>query len=260
MTTKETLLLVFALIWIALVAFFLVHWMKTPVAVVQTVGYVDVLIAATDIAADKPLTDTDVAWKKIPETQVQVDDMKQGTPYTGRTVLIALQKGQLIKSNYLAPLQPTRMAQRIGAGNYAMTVNLDKNHDENMFIIPGDKVDVFLTRPITNGEPGHQKTEFVTQRILVNVRVLAVDNMMTQGTPPATKTIASEQKTLTLEVTAKQVERLALGTAMGTLSFSLHAVSGVNTNASMSPVSSRVLETPQKPPMVEYHGDKVILR
>lgn len=261
MTTKEILLLVFALIWIVLAVFLLAQWMKAPVAVavVKNVGQVEVLVAATDIVAEKPLTDKDVYWKKIPETQVQADDIKRGDNYIGRPTLIALHKDQNIKSNYLVPLQAGRMAQLIGAGNYAMTVNLDKNHDDNTFIMPGDKVDVFLTRPVTNADSNKPNSEFVTQRLVGNVRVLAVDNVMIQGAQPATKTTAVDQKTLTLEVNAKQAERLALGTAMGTLSFGLHTESGV-TEDSMSSVSSKSLEAPPRQPIVEYHGDKVILR
>lgn len=257
MTTKETLLLVFALIWIAVVVFLLAQWMRTPVAAVKAVGGVEVLTAATDIAVGKPLMDAQVTWKEIPETQVEATDLKRGANYTGRTVLTALQKGQIIKSNYLAPVQPARMAQLIGSGSYAMTVNIGKNQDENIFIVPGDKVDVFLTRPITNTFPAVQKTGFVTQRILVNVRVLAVNNVMTQGSLPVMKPSNLDQKTLTLEVNAKQAERLALGTAMGTLSFGLYAVSGMKTKASMSSVYSESLEPS---PSVEYHGDKVIVK
>lgn len=263
MTTKETLLLVFALIWMVLVVFVLAYWMKKPVVVsaIKKDEFIEVLVAATNIKAGTPLTDVDVSWKAIPGAQVQADDIKRGVHYVGRPVLISLQKSQLIKSNYLAPLQATRMSQLISAGNYAMTVNMDKNQDENMFIMPGDKVDVLLTRSLTNKDPSYPSTEFVTQRILTKVRVLAVDNVKIQDTSLAVKTPALTQKTLTLEVNAKQAEYLALGSSMGRLSFSLHTASGVNGDtSSVSSVFSKSLDPPRSPPVIEYHGAKMIVK
>jgi pilus assembly protein CpaB len=84
------------------------------------------------------------------------------------------------------------------------------------FVLPGDSVDVLLTRqPDTGNGPGAH-VEQVTDTIVENVRVIAAD----QNANDASKD-PQISKTVTLEVNPVQAQKLALAGQVGTLSLSL---------------------------------------
>lgn len=82
------------------------------------------------------------------------------------------------------------------------------------FLVPGDRVDVFLTRPGDNEELPY--TDLVVQ----GVRVLAVGQNADAG-----KTKADVTKSATLEVTPLQAQKLSFAQNVGTLSVALRNLS-----------------------------------
>ncbi len=80
------------------------------------------------------------------------------------------------------------------------------------FALPGDRVDVLLTRVIGNG----QSILTVTQVLAENVRVLGVDQA---DNVEADKPVVS--KAVTVEVTPDQAQTIQLGQSMGTVALSL---------------------------------------
>jgi pilus assembly protein CpaB len=267
MTTKERLLIVIAAVWLLLLFFIITSWMKAPRPTLKTISKVEVLVAANPIEANKALSAKDMRWQEIAADKLQSEDIKHEPQamenYLGRKVLINLSANQIIKKNYFAPAQAPRMAQLISPGKYAITIELPKSNSENLFIVPGDKVDVFLTRSITN-DPTHATTEYLSRMLLTDVRVLAVNKTMTQEMPRITTTTsqqgiqAPEAKTLTLEVNSAQVELLTLGLSTGTLSFGLRTESESSSYHESSAISSKSLTLPSPQPIIEYHGAKVI--
>ena len=83
------------------------------------------------------------------------------------------------------------------------------------FVLPGDRVDVLLTRtPKLDGEVG--EVEPVTDILLQNVGVLAIDQ-----SPSEKKTDPAVGKTATLTVDQQGAQKLALAGQVGTLSLAL---------------------------------------
>lgn len=83
------------------------------------------------------------------------------------------------------------------------------------FVLPGDRVDVLVTRePKLDGETG--EAEQITDVILQNIRVVAVDQQ-----PSEKKTDPVVAKTVTLSVDQEGAQKLALGGQVGTLSLAL---------------------------------------
>jgi pilus assembly protein CpaB len=83
------------------------------------------------------------------------------------------------------------------------------------FVLPGDRVDVLLTRtPKLDGEVG--EVEPVTDILLQNVGVLAIDQI---PNPKATEPVVG--KTATLTVDQQGAQKLALAGQVGTLSLAL---------------------------------------
>ncbi len=85
------------------------------------------------------------------------------------------------------------------------------------FVLPGDRVDVLLTRSISGG--GNSQVNTVTQVLAENVQVMGVDQLDNQDTTKPTVARA-----ITIEVTPAQAQTIALGQQVGAVSLSLRHV------------------------------------
>lgn len=83
------------------------------------------------------------------------------------------------------------------------------------FVLPGDRVDLLLTRAI----PGGEGTNAVTQALAENVLVMAVDQ---SDNDEANKPVVA--RTITLEVTPDQAQIISLAQTVGSVSLSLRHV------------------------------------
>ena len=111
------------------------------------------------------------------------------------------------------------MAVTLDPGMRAVALPLTAESAAGGFILPGDHVDVLMTRQMDaspgSGNPSHG---FLTSTVMKNVRVLAVDQNMA-----AQKTASAIGATATVEATPKQAEYLVLAKASGTLTLSLRS-------------------------------------
>lgn len=102
------------------------------------------------------------------------------------------------------------------------------------FVLPGDRVDILLTRtPKLDGEVG--EIDPVTDILLQNVRVLAIDQ-----TPNEKATEPNIGKTATVSVDQQSAQKLALAGQVGNLSFALRNAANMDEFAS-STVGTRDL-------------------
>jgi pilus assembly protein CpaB len=105
------------------------------------------------------------------------------------------------------------LAGLIRPGMRAATLRVDDVLGVAGFVLPGDTVDVLVTRA-----EGDQRGQARTDTLLQGVRVLAVDQMADQGhTKPAVS------KAATIEVSPAQAEKIALAAQVGTLSLALRS-------------------------------------
>jgi pilus assembly protein CpaB len=98
------------------------------------------------------------------------------------------------------------------------------------FVLPGDRVDVLLTRDRDGGKRG-PSANLITDALLQNVKVLATDQNLNES-----KEKPSVAKAVTLEVTAYQAQKLVLAQKVGTLSLALR--NGKNSLAARTPTVS----------------------
>ena len=131
----------------------------------------------------------------------------RGTFATGEPI----NEAKLIKakgSGYMAAVLP--------GGMRAISTEISPETGAGGFILPGDRVDVLLSRreKTTNGET------FVSETILRNVRVLAIDQTVEEKN--GQKVVVG--KTTTLELAPRQAEVLANGRQKGTLSLALRSI------------------------------------
>ena len=88
------------------------------------------------------------------------------------------------------------------------------------FILPNDHVDVILSRRDREAEKATGVEVQVSETILRNIRVLAIDQAVEEK--DAQKNVLG--KTATLELTEHQAESLALAQKLGTLSLALRSI------------------------------------
>jgi pilus assembly protein CpaB len=97
----------------------------------------------------------------------------------------------------------------LGDGMKAVTIRVNDVEGVAGFVLPGDRVDVMLTRQ-------QDKNAAASDVVLQNVRVLAVDQVADERTDKP-----SVAKAVTLEVEVMSAQKLALSATVGTLSLAL---------------------------------------
>jgi pilus assembly protein CpaB len=131
----------------------------------------------------------------------------------------------VLASKLSGPGERQTLAALVDPGMRAYTIGVSAVSAGGGHILPGDRIDVVLTRDLDVGQPNatgggkHMMTSVVIQ----NVRVLGMDlNANPTSTTPA---VAS---TATLEVTMSDAEKLALASQDGTLSLALRRPGAVD--------------------------------
>ena len=126
-----------------------------------------------------------------------------------------IQEAKLIKANgsgYMAAVLPKGMR--------AISIEILPETAAAGFILPGDHVDVLLSRIDKMASKISGYDIHVSETILRNVRVLAIDQTVEEKN--GQKVVVG--KTATLELAPRQTELLALGRQKGTLSLVLRSI------------------------------------
>jgi pilus assembly protein CpaB len=125
----------------------------------------------------------------------------------------------LVAPDVLSPGDRGFLAAVLGTGMRAVTVGVDQVSGAAGLIWPGDHVDLVLTQSIEEKEqPVDHRISGET--VLTNVRVIAVDQQLVQGGQgsQANPTAASANRTVTLEATSFDAERVAVASRLGRIS------------------------------------------
>lgn len=170
-----------------------------------------------------------VGWPaaNVPEgTFKSIDELLGPEP---RVALQAIQPNELILvSKVTGPGQRASLSAIITSGMRAMTIRVNDVLGVAGFVLPGDRVDIMLTREMVKDHP-------ITDVLLQNVKVLGIDQRSDeQNNKP------DVVKAVTLEVTSEQAQKLTLAAQVGTLSLALRDVSNVEL-AKVKPVTLKDL-------------------
>ena len=127
-----------------------------------------------------------------------------------RVALLPIDNNEaVLASKITGPGQRATLSAMIGDGMKAVTIRVNDVEDVGGFVMPGDHVDVLLTRP---GE----KNNAINDVVLQNVRVLGIDQIADQrAEKPAVV------KAVTIEVDPTEGQKVALAATVGTLSLLL---------------------------------------
>ena len=133
-----------------------------------------------------------------------------------RVVLAAIEPNEPVLSlKITGPGERATLSALVKPGMKAVTIRVNDVEGVGGFVLPGDRVDVVLTRQI---EKGSATTEVVLQ----NTRVLAVDQSADER---ATK--AAVAKSVTLEVSTVEAQKVWLASSVGNLSLLLRKAGDV---------------------------------
>lgn len=138
----------------------------------------------------------------------------------------AFQKGEpIVMSRLSNPDDPSFMAARLSPGMRVVTVASDGVAGVAGFVYPGDRVDVLVTHAVpggvSDGISPEQKKESVTETLLANVRVLAVNQRAEGGGSEGKPELPSS---ISMEVRPEDAQRLRLAQETGSLSLALRGL------------------------------------
>jgi pilus assembly protein CpaB len=137
----------------------------------------------------------------------KIDDILSGGK---RVVLSAIEANEpILAVKITGPGERATLSALVHKGMKAVTIRVNDVEGVGGFIMPGDHVDVALTRQLA-------KNQATTQVILQDARVLAVDQIANQR---ADKAVIP--KSVTLEVDTIDAQKLRLAASVGTLSLLL---------------------------------------
>ncbi len=236
MKVRPLIVLALALFLALAAVYFARTWMlgqeASSVTTVQQAQVVKVVAAATalkfgDRLANENLRLIDWPAGSVPEgTFKSVDELLGPQP---RVALQAIQPNELILATKITgPGQRASLSAVIASGMRAMTIRVNDVLGVAGFVLPGDRVDIMLTREAVKDQP-------ITDVLLQNVKVLGIDQNSDQqkGEPNVVKAV-------TIEVTTEQAQKITLAATVGMLSLALRDVSNVEL-ATVKPVSIKDL-------------------
>jgi pilus assembly protein CpaB len=141
----------------------------------------------------------------------------------GTVVRYPITAGQPVtRGSLVGPEDRGFLAAALGPGMRAVTVPVNAAAGVAGFIFPGDHVDMVLTQQVQGGGDGPPLK--VSETIVRNVRVLATDQRFTDKDEDG-KTVVKTFANVTLEVTPRIAEKVAVSQSMGQLSLSLRSIS-----------------------------------
>jgi len=225
--------------------------------------HVVILIAARPLRAGALLGPDDLAGREIEQP---APDMVTDTP-TGREIML----GGMVRHNLgvgtvlhddsvLRPKDGGFLAAVLEPGMRAVSVGIDPVSGAAGLIWPGDRVDIVLTQSVDNS------AQLAARRVsgetmLTGLRVVAIDQQLMQGMV-GSEGAEHAVRTVTLEVTSAQAERIAVGARLGHLSLAVRASQVDQSSVAAGPptvtwagdVSSAVADAKSGQPLRIYNG------
>lgn len=191
------------------------------------VNLVKVLVASRDIQPGQSISSGDVAWQEWPQDSANDSFLtERNTPNAREEIAGNIARGAFVSG------EPIRRAKivKAGQGGYlsavlpsgmrAISTKTSPQTGAGGFILPNDRVDVILTRREREAKDEGGAEVYVSETVLDNVRVLAIDQTVEEkdGNKVVVGSVA------TLELGSRQAEILALAEQLGEISLALRSI------------------------------------
>jgi pilus assembly protein CpaB len=187
-----------------------------------------VLVAKKALPVGTIIDADSFAYQPWPKELMQSAYYVEGQPdgdskkLLGTVVRYPVTAGQPVTRGALVgPQDRGFLAAALGPGMRAITVPVNISSGVAGFVFPGDHVDMVLTQQVQGGGEGPPLK--VSETIIRNLRVLATDQRITDKDDDG-KTKVQTFSNVTIEVTPRIAEKVAVAQSMGTLSLSLRSI------------------------------------
>lgn len=181
----------------------------------------EILVATETMEYGALIIRENLAWKAWPKELVAEGYITRDDRPGAKEEI----SGSRVRNRFVAdePVLPSKiiegntgiLAAILKPGERALAVRVSAENSAGGFVLPGDRVDVLLTRGVTiNGN----EEATTSSTILHNVEVLAIDQNAIENNDHSVV-----GKTATLRLTGPQAEKLATAEASGRLSLALRA-------------------------------------
>jgi pilus assembly protein CpaB len=211
-----TLLVLLVALFVGGIAAYFAHEIISNTPAVARTPESTIVVAAGPLEYGTALSDgnlIEVSWatSNVPEGAFnsKADLLKDGE----RAALTSMEKNEpVISSRITGPNQPASLAALVGPGMRAVSITVDEARGVAGFVRTGDRVDVILTRSDSRNESGGSYADVLLQ----DVKVLAIGQLSKERQEHPTVV-----KTVTVEVSSEQAQKLVLAGGVGTLSLVL---------------------------------------
>jgi len=187
-----------------------------------------VLVAKKALPVGTIIDAESLGWQPWPKELMQSAYYTEGQPDSdpqkmlGTVVRYTITAGQpLTRGSVVGPNDRGFLAAALGPGMRAITVPVNASTGVAGFVFPGDHVDMVLTQTVQGGGEGPALK--ASETIVRNLRVLATDQRVTDKGEDG-KTEVKTFSNVTLEVTPRIAEKIAVAQSIGTLSLSLRSI------------------------------------
>ena len=233
----KTILAVLFLISLAVAAVVILRAIPSQVDANANAPREEILVATVPLAAGTLLRAQDVRWQSVTrpvesgeilrpseaarQIKPELDEGTRAEVY-GAAVRPAhnIAAGESIRrGNIVKPGERDFLQVVLTPGARAIAIPVATGGASTGLLFPGDRVDVILTQNF-KGESTVITRRSVSETVVENLRVLAIDTL------DAKAPSGSFGRTVTLEVTPQQAEKINVATELGKLSLTLRSVSG----------------------------------
>ena len=248
-SSKRLIMLLVAGVVVAFVAIAIRNRMAdTPTETVQQVSK-RVMVAKREISAGSSVqVPQDADWADVAEEitnqeGVLREDRARAEDVNGAILRRTVHAGEPIEEAMITrPGGGGLMSAVLVPGMRAVSISVTAASGNAGFVLPGDYVDLILTREFTrqvaNGRESETRKTVYSKTFVENIRVLAADQMLDN---PDNKAVVA--KTITVEVTPEQAQMIAVATELGKISISLRSAGADSAANAATPA------LPQKAPI-----------
>ena len=192
---------------------------------------VEVLVAKGDIGLGQTVSGGDMQWVSWPANAASGNFITK----TNRADALESLAGAIARAPFVAgePIRDAKLVQAKGSGFMAailppgmraVSVGIAPETGAGGFILPNDRVDIILTQRDRAAEKVTGSEVQVSETILKNIRVLAIDQNVEEKN--GQRVVIG--KTATLELSPGQVESLTLAQKLGSISLALRSITDAN--------------------------------
>ncbi len=230
MDPKKIALLIGALVMAALTAVLAKNMLTqqaTPVAGAQLAGPPgpEVLVATRPLPVGTIITPDSFRFQPWPRDLIEnayyIKNSVDQNSLSGTVVRTQISAGQPLTQGSLVKAGDRGfLAAALGPGMRAVTVTVSRDTGVGGFVFPGDRVDLMLTQTVDGSNGPALKT---TETFIRNLRVLATDQRTVSDDVNGKKEVVLFD-TVTLEVTPRLAEKIAVAQTIGQLGLSLRSI------------------------------------